>query len=348
MRRRDRRSAGGLLPLMEARPWKDGKTVTYRYHPIGGKPINLGTDKAAAIRKVLEMNGRGDEFGTLAWVWEKYQESPRWTRLSDGTRADYRLCAKELLRVFGAMPIAAITAPMVARYVRIERRDAPIRANREKSLLSNLFAHGVDLGVCEGNPAKAVRPNVEEPRTQAVEAEVLEAFTGWLAQQSPQRRVIALMARYAALSGSRRAEFLDLTWPQVDRQAGVVRTKRAKQHGKKRGEVIELVEITDRLGDVLDQAKMLRGDNDCLYVFPTRDGNAYTARGFKAMWQRAMTDAIKAGVLQPEQRFTFHDLRAHYATEHKRARGVLPDLHKNPATTARVYDRAKEVKRRAL
>jgi integrase len=248
MRQRDRRSANGLLPLMEARPWKDGKTVTYRYHPIGGKPINLGTDKAAAIRKVLDMNGRGDEFGTLAWVWEKYQESPRWARLADGTRADYRLCAKELLRVFGSMPISAITAPMVARYVRIERRDAPTRANREKSLLSNLFAQGVDLGVCEGNPAKAVRPNVEEPRTQAVEADVLEAFAGWLAQQSPQRRVIALMARYAALSGSRRAEFLDLTWPQVDRQAGVVRTKRAKQHGKKRGEVIELVEITDRLG----------------------------------------------------------------------------------------------------
>lgn len=49
--RKDRASAKGLLPLMEARPWADGKTVTYRYHPIGAKPINLGTDRALAIKR---------------------------------------------------------------------------------------------------------------------------------------------------------------------------------------------------------------------------------------------------------------------------------------------------------
>lgn len=51
-RRRERASGFGLLPRMEARPRKDGK-VTYRYHPIGGKPINLGTDRDEAIRQVL-------------------------------------------------------------------------------------------------------------------------------------------------------------------------------------------------------------------------------------------------------------------------------------------------------
>lgn len=30
------------------------------------------------------------------------------------------------------------------------------------------------------------------------------------------------------------------------------------------------------------------------------------------------------------------------------AEGLLPDMHKDPATTARVYDRSKEVSRRAL
>lgn len=47
--------------------------------------------------------------------------------------------------------------------------------------------------------------------------------------------------------------------------------------------------------------------------------------------------------------FTFPDgSRAFFVTEHKRLRGALPDLHKDPATTARVYDRSKEVNRRAL
>ena len=60
-RPRDRASAAGLLPRMEARPWSNGKTVTYRYHPVGGKPINLGTDREQALRKVLDMNGEVSE-----------------------------------------------------------------------------------------------------------------------------------------------------------------------------------------------------------------------------------------------------------------------------------------------
>ena len=47
-RPRDRASAAGLLPRMEARPWADGKTIAYRFHPFEGKPIPLGTDRAAA------------------------------------------------------------------------------------------------------------------------------------------------------------------------------------------------------------------------------------------------------------------------------------------------------------
>lgn len=51
-RPRDRASAAGLLPRMEARPHRDGRTVSYRYHPIGAKPIPLGTDRLEACRKV--------------------------------------------------------------------------------------------------------------------------------------------------------------------------------------------------------------------------------------------------------------------------------------------------------
>ena len=74
-RPRDRASALGLLPLMEARPHKDGKTVTYRYHPRGGKPINLGTDKTKAIRKVLDMANKAPDTGTVGQLWRIYKES---------------------------------------------------------------------------------------------------------------------------------------------------------------------------------------------------------------------------------------------------------------------------------
>lgn len=336
---------------MEARPWADGKTVTYRYHPVGGKPVNLGTDKAAALRKVLDMNGQArNEMGTLHWVWEQFQEAPRWKKLAEATRTDYASAWKQINERLGHMHMGEITTFVVSRYIHIERASAPRRADIEKSLLSRLFGHGIKLGVCTINATIGVEPHGSEARTEAVKPQVLAKYLAWLEKQTPQRRIIGMAAEYASLAGNRKVEFLDLSWPQIDEDAKVVRTKRAKQRGKMRGEVIELVAITPKLQSLIDRLKVLRAERgiDCLYVFPTRDNNAYTARGFKTLWQRCVLQAIKEKVLSKEDRFTFHDLRAYYATMHKQAHGHLPDLHKNAAVTAMVYDRNKEVKREAL
>lgn len=367
VRTRERASSDGLLPRMEARPWADGKTVTYRYHPADApQPINLGTDKMLAIRKVLDMLGRTDNMGTLKWVWEKFQESPRWLKLSEGTKDDYRGAWKQLDAVLGDLQISSIDSPTVARYVHVERAGSPRRADIEKSLLSRLFGHGIKLGVCHVNATIGVEPHGGEPRTEAPPPLVLVTFLRWVSMQTPQRRIIGMAAEYASLVGNRKVEFLDLCWPQIERPCkqvrekilagiieqslGTIRVKRAKQRGKKRGEVIEVIEISPLLDDLLDRLEALREqrDVDCLYVFPTRDNNAYAARGFKTLWQRCMTDAMTQQVISKEARFTFHDLRAYYATVHKTQYGSLPDLHKNAQTTASVYDRNKEVKRRSL
>jgi integrase len=91
--------------------------------------------------------------------------------------------------------------------------------------------------------------------------------------------------------------------------------------------------------------KTLRRDG-CEYLFPSRTGAPYTESGFKSMFSRAMKAAVAEKIIT--QRFTFHDLRAHYATQHKRKTGALPDLHADPGTTARVYERSQEARRKAL
>lgn len=359
-RPRDRSSATGLLPLMEARPWKDGKTVTYRYHPVGAKPINLGTDKIAAIRRVLDLTGRRDTHGTLRWVWEQFsrEETPRgkpittgrWMKLAPGTRDDYRLAWKQIEPVLGDMLMTEIASTVVAKYVHVERADSPRRADIEKSLLSRLFGHAIKLGVCEHNGTIGVEPHGSEPRTEAPSVDVMERFLSWVERQTPQRRIVAQAARFAALTGSRRVEFLQMTVHRIDDAAGVIRLVRAKQRGAKSGEVVDVIAITPGLRKLLDEIAAQRDarGRDCTYLFPTRGGNAYSARGFKTLWQRCWAAAIEAQVISADDRFTFHDLRAYYATQHKARTGELPDLHKNPATTAAVYDRNKEVPRRAL
>ena len=129
-RKRDRASGFGLLPRMEARPHKGSDKVTYRYHPMGGKPINLGQDKRAAIQKVLDMNGAGDDSGTLLELWRTYQTLPQWKRLSDQTKKDYTTYSVKLLEVMGKASARIIRPADIARYLRVERSDAPVRANR--------------------------------------------------------------------------------------------------------------------------------------------------------------------------------------------------------------------------
>lgn len=342
MKQRDRQSATGLLPLMEARPRKDGLT-TYRYHPHKAKPINLGTDKAAAIRKVLDLTQRAPDQGTVGQLWRIYEKSADFTRLADGTKRQYRECWVQLQKVFERGQVAYIRPADVARYLRVERAAAPVVANREVAVLSNLLNLAVERGEIDRNPCKEVRRNKERPRTRLVEPKELDAFVAWALQQGPSATVLVSMAQFAALSGNRRAEFLALHWPQVDEQ--VVRLKRAKQHDGKVKR--ELVSIGAALEEVLARMRAVEGYNPMGAVFRApKTGNPYSEKGFKAMWGRLMAKALAEKAV--EQRFTFHDLRAHYTTEFKRRFGNLPELHDDPATTSGVYERSREVARKSL
>lgn len=341
-RQKDRASAHGLLPLMEARPWRDGKTVTYRYHPINGKPINLGTDRDAAIRAVLDLNAKAKDQGTVGQLWRLYSQSTDYTALAEVTRKQYAEYWGRLAKVWERGIVAAIKPADVAKYLRVYRAGASTLANREVALLSNLFNLAVEMGAIDRNPCKDVRRNKERPRTRLVEAAELAAFVEWAMKQGPSAQVLVAMAQFAALAGSRRIEFRTLHWPQVDEE--LVRLTRAKQRG---AEKRELVFIGAALREVLDRMRLLPGYNPMGAVFRApKTGNPYSESGFKTMWGRLMDAAMAAKVV--ENRFTFHDLRAHYTTYYKKRFDTLPELHADPATTARVYERSREAKRQSL
>lgn len=341
-RPKDRASAHGLLPLMEARPWRDGKTTTYRYHPIGGKPVNLGTDRDAAIRAVLDLNAKAKDQGTVGQLWRLYSQSTDYTALAEVTRKQYAEYWGRLAKVWERGIVATIKPADVAKYLRVYRAGASTLANREVALLSNLFNLAVEMGSIDRNPCKDVRRNKERPRTRLVEAAEFAAFVEWAMKQGPSAQVLVAMAQFAALAGSRRIEFRTLHWPQVDDE--LVRMTRAKQRG---AEKRELVFIGAALREVLDRMRLLPGYNPMGAVFRApKTGNPYSESGFKTMWGRLMDAALAAKVV--EHRFTFHDLRAHYTTYYKKRFDTLPELHADPATTARVYERSREAKRQSL
>ena len=341
-RPKDRSSAHGLLPLMEARPWADGKTTTYRYHPLGGKPISLGTDKDAAIRAVLDMNQKANDQGTVGQLWRLYSDSTDYLGLAKITRDQYAEYWGRLAKVFERGVVKSIKPADIHKYLRVYRKNAKTLANREVALLSNLFNLAVELGDIERNPCKEVRRNKERPRTRLVEAKEFDAFCDWALRRGPSAQVLVGMAQFAALAGNRRVEFLTLHWPQVDDE--IIRLTRAKQRD---AEKRELVFIGTALQEVLDRMRKLPGFSPLGAVFRApKTGNPYSESGFKTMWGRLMDAALENRII--EQRFTFHDLRAHYTTYYKRRYDTLPELHADPSTTARVYERSREVKRKSL
>jgi integrase len=338
-RPRDRASASGLLPRMEVRQFK--YTKNYRYHPVGAKPVNLGNDLDAAIRKVLDMNRVNSDAGTINELWRIYQESRAWSDLAEDSRRDYEQASKALLRVFGGMSPLSIKPAHIARYLRVERADAPVRANREKALLSNLFNVGIERGEVDANPCKQVRKNKERPRRNAPAAATLVEFLEWAWAQPGQAPILAAMAEFASIAGSRGIEFRELTWTQVG--VSELRLMRAKQ--KSGNEVVEIIPMSPILSDLLNRLRKLAKDDRHGCVFPNSQGNAYTAQAFKLGFARLKTAARRAGKLAD---FTFHDLRSYYVTTYKSKFGHLPEIHADPSTTARIYDSSKTVTRKTL
>lgn len=341
-RPRDRQSAFGLLPRMEAMPRKTG--FTYRYHPVGAKPINLGHDKDAAIRKVLDLTGDNTDKGTVEELWRLYGLSDSWRGLAQATRDDYTQCSKHLLKTFGTMQPGAVKPAHINRYLRVERADAAVRANREVALLSNLLNLAVERGELDANACKQIRRNKEQPRKQAPSTLALADFLAWAWAQKGQAPILAGMAEFASIAGNRGIEFRNLTWPQVG--ADVIRLIRAKQRGGETREIVEVLELSPAMQDLLGRLKLLAADARHGLVFPNSAGNAYTAQSFKLGFARLKASARMAGAL-PEN-FTFHDLRAYYVTQYKGRHGELPDLHSDPGTTARIYDSSKTVNRKTL
>jgi integrase len=330
----------GLLPNMQARPNKNGR-FTYRYLTYEKKWINLGQNRIEAIRKVLELEERSPDFGTFAHLVRTYFDSPRYKNLAPRTRTDYTEYSKHVLAVFGNLGPSSITAPHISRYINVERKDAPVRANREKSFMSAAFRLGIELGWCKENPARMVKSHMEQPRNRRPEAWEIDAVFGIAENKGVSSKLIGLMARFAALTGARRSEFLKLRRDQIT-EAGVLMVASKRKRGQPVTQI--RIEWSAALHDVIDQALALpRPIGSVTYVFCNRQGQPYTDSGFKAMWARIMNDWVASGCPPGSDEsthmpFTFHDLRSAYATT-MMERKENPNLHSSLAVTERVYVR---------
>lgn len=301
-----RDEAGNIVKPSQIRLGKNEAEMWRAWH-------DLGTAPPVAIR-------------TMGQLFDSYAREVIPTRHPTSAKDD-QAALKWLRTVFSDSELGTIRQTDLYRYLR--ERKAKTRANREMACLSNVFKHGIVLGIVDDNPTLGVSRNKEAPRERLPENWELEALMGVAGDML--RAYIPLKL----LLGWRQGDMLNLRKDAIRKDGDGIYVKEGKR-GKRR-----VLLWTQALRDAVAAAEAVPRPVGSMYLFSTRDGQKYTSDGFRSIWSRAMRKAIDSKVLV--ESFHEHDIRATTATEAgERARELLD--HSSQKTTE-IYLRSKEPKK---
>ena len=297
------------------------KSGSYYFVTRDNRWLNLGRDLAMARRKWAELSGEVPT-GGMAALMDRYLLDVLPTK-AERTQADNRKEMVNLRAVFGAMEPRDVRPVHIAKYLDLRGKTAPVRANREKALLSHVFTLGMRWGIVDANPCRGVHRNTEGKRDRYITD---DEFTAVWNKANP---TVRCLMDVAYLTAQRIGDLITIRRQDVT-DAGIA-FKQAKT-GKRL-----VVAMTPALKAVLDRAGKLHPRVASMWVFSTRTGSPYTYDGVSSMFKRAV---VQAGV--PD--FHFHDLRAKALTDAKRAGQNAQALagHSTEAMTAH-YVKRREV-----
>lgn len=298
------------------------------------KYVNLGHDQREAKRLLLEMDGDVPDPGTISDHLDDLIVSRRKLvragKLSRRTVDDNESEVEHIKDAFGKMRPEAVKPPHIWLYLHKHRgAEAPVRANREITLLSTMFNGLLGAGIITQNPCVGVERNTETPRDRLILDSELRSFMKYCWRHGDAGKRIALAGYIAYLTGKAQGQILTLTRSQL--------LKEGIAFGKRKRGAATLVLWTKRLRRAVQEAIDMPSLTDPLYVIHNQSGQPYTAAGFKALWHRRMGEWTAKG----HERFTFHDLRAKATTDMEDQGRRSSDLtgHRLESTVKRVYDR---------
>lgn len=287
--------------------------------------------------------------------------------LAPATQESYRAAIGNLKDVFGDM-LNTDFKPVHAYRYRDNRKKkipnpadpagepllvpAPTAANRELEVLSAYFTKAIEWGLREDHPM--TESKFRKLRNPARDREVEDWEMEELQKVTPRRhygsvRMCQAYARVKYLVGRRRVEILGLKTEQL-RDDGILFALAKRRQTKIK---FKLVEWSDALHAAINDALAARPVDIGPYVFCKADGSPYlkedgqVADAWDSVWQRFM-DRVLAETKITE-RFTDHDIRAKSATDvatEEHAQQLM--AHADPATTRRIYRRARIEKTRPV
>lgn len=170
---------------------------------------------------------------------------------------------------------------------------------RTVGLLGAILTYARENGIIEVNPAHGIRKAADQKRTRRLSDDEYRLFGELLrkAADDDQLATAADMARTIALTGCRRSEIIELTWPEVDADQSCLRLRDSKEGASVRPIGLPVLELLDRR-----RPRLAAGP-----VFPgTIEGKPLI--GFPKHWQKILAGSPLASVTPHVLRHSFASL----------------------------------------
>jgi len=334
--------------LRRVRTLKSGKvweSFYYNGRDATGRRVEipLGQDLNEAKRKWadLECREKPAETGLMRFIFDRYERDIIPAK-APATQRDNALCMKSLRAVFDTAPIDAITPQIIAQYRDKRGATAPVRANREITLLSHVFNLAREWGfTAKENPVKGVRKNKETPRDFYADAAVWDAVYAAACTELQD----AMDLNY--LTGQRPADVLKMRVSDI--KDGALEVQQNKTKKKLRILLDDPDTGRTKLGQLVDRIKGRERKVSSLFLVATPAGKALNKGTLRTRFDdartRAATAASEAGneaLAARIKAFQFRDIRPKAASETDLAHASKLLGHTDKQITRTVYQRVGE------
>lgn len=291
-----------------------------------GKYVNIGHTREEAEAKLREQDVIVK--GSISAYFTTFMAQRNGT-VATSTYEGNKVERENLCKVFGKYRPEQIRPMHIAQYMdKAVENNRGGAANREKALLSALYAWLVRRGYAESNPCKLVSKNKSTFVKRRITDTELTDFLAFARKQSATSALLADIAELSYLTAQRQSDILSLDRRQL-KEDGI------EFRQQKTGTEV-LIEWTPRLREVVERCLSRKSLITTTHVIRNGNGQRYTTQGFKAMWNRLQVQWEDAG----NRRFRFHDLRAKATTklleDGKRASDVTG--HLSEAAVEQNYD----------
>lgn len=298
--------------------------------------------------------------GTVEWLAAEYRASAKFAKLAAGTQKDYDY-SRDVLLAFPS-PLGVPFGKLEANRLRnthlqavvdaLEKQGTPTKANKVLRYARLLFRWGLNRGKVRQNPAQGLEAATERKRQRLPAPEVYAAMLayaqGGAALKARTRGscspYLPLVMEVSYLCRLRGIETITLTEAQADSE-GLLTNRRKRSRDN-------FVEWNSRLRAAWDAALALRRSvmertrrpemlkPQDRVVFLEEGGEPLSRSTLDSAWQRLIWNAIEAGVISEDQRFSLHDLKRKGGTDTPGTRAEKQDALGVSEAMMKVYDKS--------